>query len=431
MDIRLFWIWLSLALKAGNPAVAPLLRALEHPRAVFEADETALAAAGMKQDLIKRLKETTLADAEAVLAACEKNGIFVLTPDDALYPARLLNLPDLPPVLYGKGDFRGLPEDSLCVTVVGPRSITPVGAHKTAYLTAGLVAGGATIVSGGAIGGDAVAMQTALDCGGNVIAVQACGLDVNYPTETAALRERLLDCGGTLFSEYPPGTTVGKGTFFVRNRLMAGLSLGTLVTEAQARSGTLITAHCAREQGHDVFAVPGDEVWCAGCHNLIREGALLVTRSTDVLSEYLPTYAAAMDLAAAFTAEEEFRKKAVANEESDSSDRPRRRLFKKRAEKAKETEKAKPSAMAPKTPPAAPKETDVAVVETLPDGASAPAQTVFAALTAIPKNLDDIAEETALSPAVVLSALTELELFGAVQSFAGRQYARSAVRKGR
>lgn len=426
MDIRLFWIWLSLALKAGNPAVAPLLRALEHPRAVFEADETALAAAGMKQDLIKRLKETTLADAEAVLAACEKKGIFVLTPDDALYPARLLNLPDLPPVLYGKGDFRGLPEDSLCVTVVGPRSITPVGAHKTAYLTAGLVAGGATIVSGGAVGGDAVAMQTALDCGGNVIAVQACGLDVHYPAETAALREKLLDCGGTLFSEYPPGTTVGKGTFFVRNRLMAGLSLGTLVTEAQARSGTLITAHCAREQGHDVFAVPGDEVWCAGCHNLIREGALLVTRSTDVLSEYLPTYAAAMDLAAAFTAEEEFRKKAVAKEESDSSDRPRRRLFKKRAGKAKEAKNS-----AAKTQPAAQKEMDIAVVETLPDGASAPAQTVFAALTAIPKNLDDIAEESALSPAVVLSALTELELLGAVQSFAGRQYARLVLRKGR
>ena len=387
-----------------------LLRAFEHPRAVFEADEKALQHAGAKPELVKRLKETTLDDAKKVLAACEQAGLFVLTPDDALYPARLLNLPDLPPVLYGKGDFRGLPEDSLAITVVGPRSISPEGKRKTAYLTAGLVAGGATIVSGGAVGGDAVATETALDCGGNVIVVQACGLDVNYPTETAALRERLLRQGGTLFSEYPPKTTVGKGTFFVRNRLLAGLTLGTLVPEAQSRSGTLITAHCAREQGRDVFAVPGDEVLCGGCHNLIREGALLVTRSTDVLSEYLPTYAAAMDLAAAFGAEEEFRKKALPKEEPE---RPLRRLFKKRAEKPKSNKPAEPQKVNPATE-----------LVPLPNGASDAAGAVFAVLSASPKNLDDLAEEAALSPAATLSALTELELFGAVQSFAGRQYAR-------
>lgn len=410
MDIRLYWIWLSLALKAGNPATAMLLRAFEHPRAVFEADEKALQNAGAKSELVKRLKETTLDDAKKVLAACEQEGIFVLTPDDALYPARLLNLSDLPTVLYGKGDFRGLFEDSLAITVVGPRSISPEGKRKTAYLTAGLVAGGATIVSGGAVGGDAAAMETALDCGGNLIVVQACGLDVNYPTETAHLRERLLKQGGTLFSEYPPKTTVGKGTFFVRNRLLSGLTLGTLVPEAQDRSGTLITAHAAREQGRDVFAVPGDEVLCGGCHNLIREGALLVTRSTDILSEYMPTYAAAMDLAAAFGAEEEFRKKTKpADKPEEKTEHPIRRLFKKRTEKPK----SKESAPTPATE-----------LVPLPDGASEAAGAVFAVLAASPKNLDDIAEEAALSPAAVLSALTELELFGAVQSFAGRQYAR-------
>ena len=408
MDIRLYWIWLSLALKAGNPATAMLLRVFEHPRAVFEADEKALQHAGAKPELVKRLKSTTLDDAKKVLEACEKADIFVLTPDDALYPARLLNLPDLPPVLYGKGDFRGLPEDSLAITVVGPRSISPAGAHKTAYLTAGLVAGGATIVSGGAVGGDAAAMKTALDCGGNLIVVQACGLDVNYPTETAELRERLLSQGGTLFSEYPPKTTVGKGTFFVRNRLLSGLSLGTLVPEAQARSGTLITAHCARDQGHDVFAVPGDEVLCAGCHNLIREGALLVTRSTDILSEYMPTYAAAMDLAAAYTAEEEFRGKALPKEKTEN---PIRRLFKKRPEK-------------PKKKPLSEETPEKTEEIPLPDGASETAKTVYAALSMSPKNLDDIAEEAALSPGAVLSALTELELFGTVQSYAGRQYAK-------
>lgn len=407
MDIRLYWIWLSLALKAGNPATAMLLRAFEHPRAVYEADEKALQRAGAKPELVKRLKSTSLDAAKKVLADCEKAGIFVLTPDDALYPARLLTLSDLPVVLYGKGDFRGLPEDVPTVTVVGPRSISPEGIRKTAYLTAGLVAGGATIVSGGAVGGDAAAMKTALDCGGNLIVVQACGLDVNYPTETAALRERLLSQGGTLFSEYPPKTTVGKGTFFVRNRLLSGLSLGTLIPEAQARSGTLITAHAARDQGRDVFAVPGDEVLCAGCHNLIREGALLVTRSTDILAEYIPAYAASLDLAAAYTAEEEFRAKAVVSEKTET---PLRRLFKKRTEKQKKKEPA----------PAKREVEDVP----LPSGASETASAVYAVLSASPMNLDDIAEAAALSPASVLSALTELELYGAAQSFAGRQYAR-------
>ncbi len=407
MDIRLYWIWLSLALKAGNPATAMLLRVLEHPRAVYEADEKTLQQAGAKPELVKRLKAVTLEDAKKVLASCEKEGIFVLTPDDALYPARLLTLSDLPVVLYGKGDFRGLPEDSLAITVVGPRSISPDGARKTAYLTAGLVAGGATIVSGGAVGGDAVAMKTALDCGGNLIVVQACGLDINYPTETAELRERLLKQGGVLFSEYPPKTTVGKGTFFVRNRLLSGLTLGTLVPEAQVRSGTLITAHAARDQGRDVFAVPGDEVLCAGCHNLIREGALLVTRSTDILSEYLPAYAASMDLAAAYTAEEEFRAKAVEKEKTET---PLRRLFKKRTEKIKKKEPT----------PAQEELVDIP----LPNGVSEAAGTVYAVLSARPMSLDDIAESAALSPATVLSALTELELFGVAQSFAGRQYAR-------
>ncbi len=408
LDIRLYWVWLSLALKAGHPATAMLLRAFEHPRAVFEADEKALQQAGVKPELIKRLKETSLKDAERVVAECEKPDIFLLTPDDPLYPARLLNLPDLPPVLYGKGDFRGLPADSPAITVVGPRSVSPAGAHKIAYLTAGLVAGGATIVSGGAVGGDATAMKTALDCGGELIVVQACGLDVNYPTETAALRERLLSQGGTLFSEYPPGQTVGRGTFFVRNRLLSGLSLGTLVPEAQARSGTLITAHCARDQGRDVFAVPGDEVLCAGCHNLIREGALLVTRSTDILSEYLTTHAAFVDLAAAYAAEEEFRARAP---EKDKSENPLRRLFKKRSEKPK------------KNLSSPPQETKTEEIP-LPDGATDTAKAVYAVLSATPKNLDDIADETALPPAAVLTALTELELFGTVQSFAGRQYAK-------
>ncbi|MBR3289174.1 MAG: DNA-protecting protein DprA, partial [Clostridia bacterium] len=210
--------------------------------------------------------------------------------------------------VYGAGDWRGW-EDVPAIAVVGSRHISEAGYKRTVAMTAGLSAGGMAIVSGGAVGGDTAAIEATLACGGLCVSVQACGLDVNYPTENEALRRRLLDRGGVLLSEYPLGVKPGRGTFQVRNRLISGLALGTLVTEAQTRSGTLITAHCARDQGRDVFAVPGDEVLCGGCHRLIREGALLVTSAADVLAEYLPQYAAKLNLEAARAAEQDMRRR--------------------------------------------------------------------------------------------------------------------------
>ena len=406
MDVRLYWIWLSLLLRAGSPHISAWMRQWKHPRALYEADAETLRRGGMPPELVSAFKKKSLDEAQKILRETEARGFWALTPDDALYPSILLQLPDFPLVLYGAGDWRGW-EDVPAIAVVGSRHISEAGFKRTVQLTAGLAAGGMAIVSGGAVGGDTAAIEAALSIGGTCVSVQACGLDVNYPVENEALRARLLQNGGVLLTEYPLGIKPGRGTFQVRNRLISGLSLGTLVTEAQERSGTLITAHCARDQGRDVFAVPGDEVLCGGCHRLIREGALLVTGSTDILAEYLPLYAAKLNIEAARTAEQDMRRRGQPEDPALPPEPPapkRRRTAK----------KAEPPAPAPSIPANRPP---------MPDGLSPNAQRVYAALDATPKLPDELAAETGLTPAQVLGALTELEITGCAQNFAGRQYA--------
>jgi len=409
MDVRLYWIWLSLAVRAGNPYIGAWMRQWKHPRALYEADSEALLRGGLPPEAAAKLSDKSLDKAQDVLRETESRGFWVLTPDDALYPSVLLQLPDFPPVLYGAGDWRGW-EDVPAVAVVGSRHISEAGWRRTATMTAGLSAGGMAIVSGGAVGGDTAAIEAALAVGGTCVSVQACGLDVNYPAENEALRARLLQNGGVLLSEYPLGVKPGRGTFQVRNRLIAGLALGTLVTEAQSRSGTLITAHCARDQGRDVFAVPGDEVLCGGCHRLIREGALLVTSSADILAEYLPLYAATLDIEAACAAEQDMRRRW----QSEPSDLPPEPPAPKRRRASKKAPVEPASPPAPVVPAERPP---------MPDGLSPAAQRVYGALDAQPKLPDELAAETGLTPAQVLGALTELEITGCAQNFAGRQYA--------
>ena len=405
MDVRLYWIWLSQIVRAGSPNVSAWMRQWKHPRALYEADAETLRRGGLPPEAVLALLDKSLEKAQTILRETESHGFWVLTPDDALYPSVLLQLPDFPPVLYGAGDWRGW-EDVPAIAVVGSRHISEEGFKRTVTLTAGLAAGGMAIVSGGAVGGDTAAIEAVLALGGTCVSVQACGLDVNYPVENEALRARLLQNGGVLLTEYPLGVKPGRGTFQVRNRLIAGLALGTLVTEAQTRSGTLITAHCARDQGRDVFAVPGDEVLCGGCHRLIREGALLVTSSTDVLAEYLPLYAAKLDLEAARAAEQDMRRRWQPEDPSLPPEPP--------APKKRRAAKKPAQPVAPAVPTERPP---------MPDGLSPKAQQVYGALDAKPKLPDELAAETGLTPAEVLGALTELEIFGCAQNFAGRQYA--------
>jgi DNA processing protein len=272
------------------PGIGPirtrrLLSAFGSAEAAWRAPLAALCAAGLDERLAAALValRRTL-DPEMLPARLERARTRALVPADAEYPARLAELPYAPPVLFVRGGLTAA--DARAVAVVGTRRATNYGREVTRRLTADLVAAGVTIVSGLARGIDAVAHQTALAARGRTLAVLGCGTDVVYPPEHRHLAEQIVE-QGALISEYPPGTAPDGPNFPARNRFIAALALGVLVVEAPARSGALLTANFAADQGRQVFAVPGSILGgsAEGCHALIREGATLVTSAAELLAD--------------------------------------------------------------------------------------------------------------------------------------------------
>lgn len=282
-----YWVWLSELKGLRNQTRLALLRRFGDPESIFYADaDELLLTDGVERSQLKLLENHDLAPADRILADCQRLGIRLLTLSDAAYPGRLKNIYDPPALLYCKGRLPLL-DDLLCVAVVGTRDCTPYGVACAEKLGFGLASGGAAVVSGLAKGIDAAAIRGALRAGGVTVGVVGNGLDVYYPYESRYLYEDVASAG-ILLSEYPPGTEPASGHFPVRNRIISGLSLAALVVEAPEKSGALITAATALEQGRDVFAVPGpiDAPASVGCNCLIRDGAGLVSDASDILREY-------------------------------------------------------------------------------------------------------------------------------------------------
>ncbi len=238
---------------------------------------------------ITRWRDAVSPDEE--MEKLDRAGVSVLTSNEEAYPARLREIYDYPPVLYRRGELR--PEDEYAVAVVGTRRATVYGKQVTSELAAELAAAGITIVSGLARGVDTIAHRAALDAGGRTIAVFACGLDMIYPPENERLARDIVTCGACV-SEYPLGMRPRAENFPRRNRILSGLSLGVLVTEAAEDSGAMITARFAVEQNREVFAVPGSVLSPAsrGTNRLIQDGAKLVRQASDIMEELNLTSAA-------------------------------------------------------------------------------------------------------------------------------------------
>ena len=282
-----YWVWLSELKGLRNQTRLALLRRFGDPESIFYADaDELLLTEGVERSQLKLLKNHDLTPADRILADCQRLDIQLLTFSDAAYPGRLKNIYDPPALLYCKGRLPLL-DDLLCVAVVGTRDCTPYGVACAEKLGFGLASGGAAVVSGLARGIDAAAIRGALRAGGVTVGVVGNGLDVYYPHESRYLYEDVASAG-ILLSEYPPGTEPASGHFPVRNRIISGLSQAALVVEAPEKSGALITAATALEQGRDVFAVPGpiDAPASVGCNRLIRDGAGLVSDASDILREY-------------------------------------------------------------------------------------------------------------------------------------------------
>lgn len=282
-----YWLWLTSLPGLQNQTRLALLRHFGTPEDAFyaEADEVLLTE-GMTREQAALLQNHDLSAAERILEDCCRLNLRILTMQDAEYPQRLKNIYDPPCVLYCKGRLPTFDEEA-AVAVVGTRTCTPYGVAAAEKLGYGLGAHGAVVVSGLARGIDAAATRGTLRAGGVPVGVTGGGVDVIYPLENRYLYQDVA-AAGALLSEYPPGTEPAGRHFPARNRILSGLCLATLVVEAPERSGALITAETALEQGRDVFAVPGpiDAPASVGCNRLLRDGAGLVSEAWDILREY-------------------------------------------------------------------------------------------------------------------------------------------------
>ena len=257
---------------------APAVLAAPH-KALLEVEKIGPKAA----DTISRWRN--LADLDGELKRIEQFGASIITVDDSEYPELLREIYDPPLVLYVRGELKK--EDHHAIAMVGTRQSTLYGRQTAERLARQLAASGITVVSGGARGIDSASHEGALQSGGRTIAVLGTGMDIVYPAENIKLYQRIAEQGAVL-TQFPFGRRGDKQSFPIRNRIVAGMTQGTVVVEANRSSGALITANFAAEYGRTVFAVPGriDSPRSAGCHGLIKDGAQLCESAEDVLAEF-------------------------------------------------------------------------------------------------------------------------------------------------
>ncbi len=288
----ILWLWLSLVCGPASKAGETLLDAFGGSvEEIYNADrERYETVVGLQKKTINALCDKSLNHANEIIAFCKNEGFGILTPESSLYPARLARIIDRPLALYYKGVLKDL-EPELLIASVGTRKLTEYGSHASYSIAYDLAKAGAVVVSGMAKGVDGMAHRGALDAGGYTVAVLGNGIDRAYPSEHLQLMNEIAK-SGLVITEFKPFTPPFAGNFPTRNRIISGLCQGTVVVEAPAGSGALITAKVATEQGRDVFAVPGKvgELNSFGTNQLIKNGAKMVTSATDILLEYQPLY---------------------------------------------------------------------------------------------------------------------------------------------
>lgn len=290
------WLWLQEAIGVNGES-DDLLDFFGTPENIRTAGEREWRLCGLVPgSVVARMSRASIDKALRIYEACRMNNWKIITPDCKEYPLLLRKIPKRPTVLYAYGT----PEDwsnHATIAVVGARNASRYGEEVARCFCTQLAQAGAVVVSGGALGIDSAAHRGAINGGGKTVAFLGCGLGHPYLAENKELR-RLISENGVVYTEYSPYTPPTRGSFPVRNRLIAGMSAGTLVIEASERSGSLVTARWAREYGRNVFAVPGDIVSSAytGANKLIRDGAIPAFNCDDVLNVYKYRFEETLDL---------------------------------------------------------------------------------------------------------------------------------------
>lgn len=387
------WIRYQLALGAGCRRTGEMAGYFGSAQKLFECGEYEWKLSGIfTPGQIVKLKESSLGDAYKVMEDCRKLNCRIVTPEDKLYPRMLRGLDDLPAVLYYYGNLRFLIH-KIAIAVVGTREANENSLSVAKSLSASLCRSGAIIISGGALGVDSAAHTGALEAGGRTAAVLGNGFGANYLSVNDELRSSIAQ-SGALITEYPPYTPAVARNFPIRNRIISGLSHGTVVIEAGLRSGSLITANIALEQGRDVFAVPGDVMSdkFRGVHKLISDGAKPVFSAMDVLEGYAIKYPSALDAEKIETeltmtrSVEKINTKTVIEEKKTDF---HQETFERVADLSSLSEEAK---------------------------------SVYSVFGDEPVHIDDIMRKTGLGFSKVFSAVTELELAELIASSAGKLY---------
>lgn len=393
VDKRVYWIWLQSGVGAGA-ATDSLLAFCPSPVDFYflGADEWRISGS-LSYTQIKRLENTKLDRAAAIVRQCDNNGWRIVTPDMSDYPQLLKKTRDFPLALFVRGDISCI-NGSLPIAVVGSRSASLYSMSITSQLCESLARAGATVVSGCAVGVDSAAHAGALQGGGKTVAVLGCGINFPYLMQNEALRNEISK-NGAVISEYPPDTPVTKSSFPTRNRIISGMCRGTVIIQAGDKSGSLITAHRAAEQGRDIFAVPGDVTSAdyTGVNKLIRDGAKPVFSAYDVLCEYAELYPG-IDISKA-------REGFVFNGAKAASPAPA---------------SARQPAQTPGKPSEPPKKRQ------LPEGAGEDAAKVYKALSEGSLHIDEIVRKTGIGTNKIFTALTELEIYGFIKLLEGKRY---------
>lgn len=401
MNYDLYWVWLSLGLGAGASCLDLVTYFEWNPFEIYGSTFNEIFSLNvLNKKRVEKLKSFPIQKAEEILRISKEKGWKIITPSSEYYPHHLLTLQDLPLVLYVQGDETVLANE-MSVSVVGARKASDYGRAVARALSSAMASLGFTVVSGGALGIDSAAHQGALDENGKTVCVLGCGLDTKYLMENQPLRDKIAKTGAVI-TEFPPMTPASKTTFPLRNRIISGMTLGTVVVEAGEKSGSLITARLATEQGRDVFAVPGDLVSSSflGTNNLIRNGATPVFSPNDVLEQYCYRFFDKINHDTRLPDDEIIR-------------RAQKYLLSDDFKKEVEIEEPKKKAEEPKK---------VTVKKEAPKYLTANAVKVYEIISETPIHVDDIADSCHISITETLSALTELEVYGLVRQISGRRY---------
>ena len=364
MDERFFWLALNLVPGVGPITFKRLLNRFGSPKDVFNAPISSLQKVeGINKKTIKNIKDFDLdRHLKQEIILMKRYETDFITCNDRTYPQNLLNIYAPPPVLYVRGKINK--DDKKSIAVVGSRRATPYGMMITKKLCSQIASLNITVVSGLARGIDTAAHQGALEANGRTIAVLGCGVDIIYPHENKKIFFQIIE-NGAIISEFPMSTKPEAFNFPRRNRIISGLSLGTVVVEAGKKSGALITAQFALQQGRDVFAVPGKVTSLAssGTNYLIKQGAYLVEDAYDIINEISPMA--------------EVKKEIFSNIKSEPT-------FKNENEKK-----------------------------------------IYDLLGSEPIHIDNIISSSHLSPSIVMGILLNLELQGSIVQYPGKMFARN------